>query len=150
MDVLSRVIVHHRKFKKNVWVALCSFTLMNSLTHANTSCPSLNINAMCVQGAWQVMITPNDAHWVLMGESVNGIPCTSNEQTDDVRWNYAFTSARLGIAGCNYGLFDKQLKQIGLIQIKSSQYTRTGSNWEQGSYPGNWTCRESQEACLFR
>ncbi|WP_131796064.1 hypothetical protein [Legionella lansingensis] len=96
------------------------------------------------------MITPNGSYWVLMGESVNGKPCTSNEQADDVRWNYAFTSARMGIAGCNYSLFANKLNRIGLIQIKSTQYTRTGSNWEQDNYPGNWTCRESQENCLFR
>lgn len=150
MNGLSRVSAHHGKLKKNVWLVLWGLSLMNSLAYANTTCPGLNINAICVNGAWQVMIVPNGAHWVLMGESVNGKSCTNNEQADDVRWNYAFTSARLGIAGCNYGLFDNKLNQIGLIQIKSTQYTRTGSNWEQGSYPGNWTCRESQETCLFR
>ncbi len=135
--------------KKLSLLVLSTCILSNSIAHASISCPSVHINAICSDGAWQVYIFPPGLSWEILGESVSGQPCTSNEQADDVLWNYAFTSARMGIAGCNYSLFNTTRNKIGLIQIKSSQYMRTGNNWEKESYPGNWSCHESQETCLF-
>ncbi|CEG56055.1 hypothetical protein [Legionella fallonii] len=94
-------------------------------------------------------VTVDGTLWELMGEGVNGKYCSNNEQASDVQWNYAFTSSRLGLAGSNYSLFDNGHRLMGSIQVKSTHYSRVGSNWEKGSYPGNWTCRESKESCLF-
>ncbi|WP_115704703.1 hypothetical protein [Legionella sainthelensi] len=143
------LIKHYRIIKKNLGVTLGGLVFA-SVSYANTHCPDLNIEAFCHNGTWEIAITPNDPYWELMGDSVNGSQCTRNEQAKDVRWNYAFSSARMGIVGCNYKLFSNMFNQIGLIQIKSTQYIRTGNNWEKESYPGNWTCHESQETCLFR
>ena len=152
MDGIKMELISRRsksKIKKNLLVTLCGFVLLSSFTYANTTCPNLNINALCINGVWQVIISSKDAYWELMGEGVNGKSCTSNEQSDEVRWNYAFSSVRMGMVGCNYSLFDNHLNLIGPIQFKSTHYHRTGSNWEKESYPGNWTCHESQETCLF-
>lgn len=150
MDVLAELsVIHNFRFKRNLLIALWGLTLISATAQANTHCPDLSINAVCVNGAWKVSITPA-SNWEFMGDSVNEKKCVNNEQTNDVRWNYAFASARMGIVGCNYKLFDNRLNQIGLIQIKSTQYVRTGNNWEKESYPGNWTCHESQKTCLFR
>lgn len=150
MGVLSRVLTGcKRVFKKNRLAALCSLTLINSITYAYTNCPNLTISSVCLNGSWHVNINPKGSYWEIMGESVNGKPCAHDGSANDVRWNYAFSSARMGLVGCNYSLFDNELSQIGLIQIKSTEYIRMGTNWEKESYPGNWTCHESQETCLF-
>lgn len=129
--------------------ALFCLCLISPLAFSATSCPKLNINAMCVNGTWQVNIIPTTMDWDIMGGNVNGASCPNNAQTNRVHWNYAFSSARLGLVGCNYRLMDQQFNPIGLIQIKSTHLKRTGGNWEQNDYPGNWTCRASQESCLF-
>ena len=149
MGVLSAVS-YKGLFKKNLLAIVCGFTFAHTLAYAHTTCPNLDVSAFCVNGEWQVMSIINDGTlWEFMGEGVHGKFCSNNEHANDVRWNYAFTSARMGLAGCNYSLFDKGNKLIGPIQIKSTYYTRAGTNWENGGYPGNWICRESKENCLF-
>jgi hypothetical protein len=142
-------VVHYSKFKRSLLATFCGFSFVSATAHANTHCPDLSITAFCVNGAWQISITPNDPYWVFMGDSVNGSYCTDDEHAHEVQWNYAFSSARMGMVGCNYRLLNDKLHLIGLIQIISNQYVRTGSNWHKDSYPGNWTCRESQQTCLF-
>jgi hypothetical protein len=132
---------------QNILMALSLSTLV-SMSYAHTSCPQLTINAACINGAWQIAISPQGAHWELMGEQVNGQPCTEGK-TQDLRWNYAFSSARFGIVGCNYSLYNNLLGLIGPIQIKSAHYMPRGSNWRSSGYPGNFTCDQSQENCLF-
>jgi hypothetical protein len=146
MDVFSAAFTSKKKYLLSV---LCGLTLVNSFSYATTSCPDLNINAICLNGAWQVNIAPKDGLWELMGEGVNGKPCSNNVPANELFWNYAFSSARMGLVGCNYSLYDISLRQIGFIQVKSTKYIRTGSNWEKESYPGNWSCHESQDHCLF-
>lgn len=151
MEVLLRVFkTCSAMFKRNQIVTLCSFILINSFADAHTTCPALTINAICLNGAWQVSITPQNPHWELMGEGVNGQPCNNGAQTNDVRWNYAYYAARMGeVVGCNYSLFDNAFSKIGLIQLKSNEFVPIGSNWQRDSYPGNLICKAAQETCLF-
>lgn len=145
------VLFKFSTYKRNLLITLCSLILISSSSYAKVTCPNLDINASCLDGTWKVTIVPKDVRWELIGESVNGKPCANDEHSGELKWNYAFSSARIGITGgCNYSLFDNQSKQIGLIQIKSTYYHPTGSNWEQTDYPGNLICKTAQKSCLFR
>ena len=137
-----------KQFKLQRIPMVLSLSIFVSMSYAQTICPQLTINAVCIDGAWQIAITPQADHWELMGEQVNGQPC-SEVKTQDLRWNYAFSSARMGLVGCKYSLYDNLLGFIGPIQIKSTHYHIKGSNWRNTGYPGNFTCDQSQENCLF-
>lgn len=135
---------------KNILRTACSFLLVNSVAHANVHCPNLTVNAICENGVWRnVNISPLTMPWELMGENVTGKACSSTNVINDVRWNYAFSSSRVGAVGCNYNVLNTAGAKIAFIQIKSPQLIKTGSNWEKDIYPGNWSCYQSQDTCLF-
>lgn len=134
----------------NILRTACGFLLINSIAHASIYCPNLTVNAICENGVWSnINISPLTMPWEMMGENLTGKACSSADVINEVRWNYAFSSSKVGAVGCNYNVFNTALTKIGLVQIKSSQLIRTGSNWEKETYPGNWSCHQSQEMCLF-